>query len=103
MVPSGYTVVWTGEPEKEKETPMKKYQRLNCEVRELLEDIKTAGSSGSEDEASLGKVSVELEKLHYQLVQLRLEDMTRDDNHHVLRGGDVHTAKLINQLKQYQV
>jgi len=97
----GYTVVWNGEPEKEKETPLKKYQRLNCEVRELLDDMKTATSSGSED-ASLGKVSVELEKLHFQLVQLRLEDMTGDYNNHVLRGGDVHTAKLFNQLKQYQ-
>jgi len=25
-------VVWTGEPEKTEETPLKKYQRLNCEV-----------------------------------------------------------------------
>ena len=29
---TGYTVVWTGEPEKTEETPLKKYQRLNCEV-----------------------------------------------------------------------
>ena len=25
-------MVWTGEPEKTEETPLKKYQRLNCEV-----------------------------------------------------------------------
>ena len=54
----GYTVVWTGEPKKEEETPLKKYKRLNCEglygkilycriysiflVRELLDDIKNS-------------------------------------------------------------
>ena len=27
----GYTVVWTGEPKKEEETPLKKYKRINCE------------------------------------------------------------------------
>ena len=27
----GYTMVWTGEPRKEEETPLKKYKRLNCE------------------------------------------------------------------------
>ena len=27
----GYTIVWTGEPKKEEETPLKKYKRLNCE------------------------------------------------------------------------
>ena len=56
----GYTVVWTGEPKKEEETPLKKYKRLNCEglgvkilywrvhnffpVRELLDDIKNSRS-----------------------------------------------------------
>ena len=32
FLPPGYTVVWSGEPEKTEETPLKKYQRLNCEV-----------------------------------------------------------------------
>ena len=27
----GYTLVWTGEPKEEEETPLKKYKRLNCE------------------------------------------------------------------------
>ena len=67
---SGYKVVWTGEPKKDEETPLKKYQRLNAEVRELLDDVKAASSARPGD-ASLDKVSLELEKLHCQLVKLR--------------------------------
>ena len=52
----GYTLVWNGEPKKEEETALKKYQRLNCEVRELMEDIKGAAASGSENQDSLDKV-----------------------------------------------
>ena len=82
---------------------MKKYQRLNCEVRELLDDIKTAKSSGSEG-VSLDKVSLELEKLHRHLVSLRLEEVSGDDGRaHVIRGGDVNSAKLMQQLKNFQV
>merc|ERR1719394_2074999 len=98
----GYSLVWTGEPKKEVETPLKKYQRLNCEVRELLDDIKTAKSSGSEG-VSLDKVSLELEKLHRHLVSLRLEEVSGDDGRgHVIRGGDVNSAKLMQQLKNFQ-
>ena len=39
----GYSMVWSGEVNKEEEeTPVKKYKRLNCEVRELLDEIKSA-------------------------------------------------------------
>ena len=38
-----------------------------------MEDIKAAG--GSENQESLDKVSLELEKLHCQLVELRLEQV----------------------------
>ena len=62
--------MWTGEAEKEEETALKKYQRLNCEVRELMDDIKAAADSGSEDQAGLAQVSLELEKMHSTLVQV---------------------------------
>ena len=101
--------MWTGEPKKEEETPLKKYKRLNCEgqlfisqdtsdiylsVRELLDDIKNSQSDGSEQGyevsdinnnptdcsvSSLDKMSVELEKLHHLLVQMRLEDVTGEN------------------------
>ena len=80
---------------------MKKYQRLNCEVRELMEDVRAASSAGGG--TSLDKVSVELEKLHCRLVQLRLEEVTGAEGGHLLSGGDIHTAQLLQRLKQYQV
>ena len=90
----GYTVVWTGDPKKDEETPLKKYQRLNCEVRELMEEVRAASSGGAGGGASLDKVSVELEKLHCRLVQLRLEEVTgAEGGHgHLLSGGNIHTA-----------
>ena len=98
-------MVWTGEPKKDEETPLKKYQRLNCEVRELMEEVRAAssGGGGAGGGASLDKVSVELEKLHCRLVQLRLEEVTGEEGGHLLGGGDIHTARLLQRLKQYQV
>ena len=96
----GYKVVWTGEPKKDEETPLKKYQRLNAEVRELMDDVKVASSDG---DASLDKVSVELEKLHCHLVKLRLEEVTGGEDGHLLKGGDLHSAKLMQQLKQFKL
>jgi len=98
----GYKVVWSGEPKKDEETPLKKYQRLNAEVRELMDDVKAANTAGTGD-ASLDKVSVELEKLHCHLVKLRLEEVTGDEDGHRLKGGDVHSAKLMQQLKQFKL
>ena len=98
----GYKVVWSGEPKKDDETPLKKYQRLNAEVRELMDDVKEASTAGAGD-ASLDKVSVELEKLHCHLVRLRLEEATGDEDGHLLKGGDVHSAKLMQQLKQFKL
>ena len=50
-------------------------------------------------------MSVELEKLHCRLVQLRLEEVTGEEggHGHLLSGGDIHTAQLLQRLKQYQV
>ena len=98
-------MVWTGEPQKDEETPLKKYQRLNCEVRELMEEVRAAssGEGGAGGGASLDKVSVELEKLHCRLVQLRLEEVTGEEGGHLLSGGDIHTARLLQRLQQYQV
>ena len=43
----GY-VVWRGENKpKEDETAVKKYQRLNCEIRELIEEIQVSITSNS--------------------------------------------------------
>lgn len=95
----GYSIVWTGEPKKE-ETPLKKYKRLNCEVRELLDDIKNSKSDASDQ--GLDKMSVELEKLHHLLVQMRLEDVTGDESKFLEAGGDVNAAKLLQKLSAFK-
>ena len=93
-------MVWTGEGEKPAETPIKKYQRLNCEVRELLDEIKT--SAAGADSGNLDRISLELEQLHSQLVRLRLDEVTGETGH-VIRGGDLSSARLMQQLKLFQV
>jgi len=74
----GYTVVWSGEDSKdEEETPVKKYQRLNAEIRELLDDIGSAKDSDSADTDSytLETINGQVEILHKQLLQMRLEEI----------------------------
>jgi len=96
----GYTVVWTGEPDRAEQTPLKKYKRINCEVRELMDDIKNCKSAAPEE--GLDKVSVELEKLHQLLVQMRLEDVTGDQTKTLQAGGDPSAAKLLQQLSAFK-
>jgi len=75
----GYTIVWSGEEAKEgeEETPVKKYQRLNAEIRELLDDIGNAKKSDSaeNDSRTLETINGQVEILHKQLLQMRLEDI----------------------------
>ena len=69
----GYTVVWSGEAEKSEETPLKKYQRLNCEARELQDELLAARESQKSEisNATLETMSSQVELLHKQLVSLR--------------------------------
>lgn len=73
----GY-IVWKGqEGEKEEESALKKYQRLNCEVRELLDEI--SGAQKSKDPTiqtgTLETLSQQADILHKHLLELRLEDV----------------------------
>ena len=83
----GY-ITWTGEDQgttealqQAKETPIQKYQRLNCEVRELLDEIDT--SMSQEGESSKGKslvgVARQTAQLQEQLVACKLEDTMGSD------------------------
>ena len=81
----GY-ITWTGDYEIDgsssvgKETPMQKYQRLNCEVRELLDEIETAvkqeGDENSKSTADLARQTVQLQEL---LMAHKLEDSLGSD------------------------
>eukprot|EP00092_Neocalanus_flemingeri_P013321 GFUD01014360.1.p1 GENE.GFUD01014360.1~~GFUD01014360.1.p1 ORF type:complete len:395 (-),score=120.58 GFUD01014360.1:104-1288(-) len=100
----GYNVVWTGEPSKEEqETPIKKYQRLNCEVRELLEDINTAkaeNDSGIAD-LTLENMTGQLGLMHKQLLELRLEDVLGEETIHIMTDPQAAARKkLLSQLEQ---
>jgi len=73
----GYNVIWKGEPVKEEETPLKKYQRLNCEARELQDELMAARSSQQSglSDTTLETITSQVEILHKQLLQLRLEEV----------------------------
>ena len=48
-------------------------------------------------------MSVELEKLHHLLVQMRLEDVTGEESKYSVGGGDANAAKLLQQLSAFKV
>jgi len=99
----GYTVVWTGEPEKTEETPLKKYQRLNCEARELQDELVAARESQKSDisNATLENMSSQVELLHKQLVSLRLEEVLSAPLVHSLADPQAAAReKLLCQLEE---
>lgn len=99
----GYNVVWSGEAPKEEETPLKKYQRLNCEARELQEELvaaRTSQESGLSD-ATLETISEQVEVLHKQLVQLRLEEVLGERTLSTMTDPQAAAQqKLLSQLEQ---
>jgi len=70
----GY-IVWSGDEQQPEETPVKKYQRLNCEVRELLDQIGAQKAAKPGDGQSLEAVTAGVENLHKQLMGVRLEEV----------------------------
>ena len=76
-------VCWSGDLElagsDEAETPIQKYQRLNCEVRELHEELLAAkDNEESKKEGgneSLGNVALKVSGLQEELTRLRLEEV----------------------------
>jgi len=100
----GYSMVWSGEVTKEEEeTPVKKYKRLNCEVRELLDEIKSAKAehdSGVAD-LTLENMTVQLGIMHKQLLELRLEDVLGEEVMHTMTDPQAAARKkLLSQLEE---
>jgi len=100
----GYSVVWSGEAAKEEEeSPMKKYQRLNCEVRELLDEINSAKAdhdSGIAD-LTLENMTVQLGIMHKHLLELRLEDVLGEEIIHTMTDPQAAARKkLLSQLEE---
>jgi len=99
----GYTVVWSGEAEKSEETPLKKYQRLNCEARELQDELLAARESQKSEisNATLETMSSQVELLHKQLVSLRLEEVLSAPVVHSLADPQgAAREKLLCQLEE---
>ena len=101
-----YELAGTGSGPKGTETPLQKYQRLNCEVRELLEELDLAKNqavenTGTEKHAqSLVGITTQTTQLQDQLSKLKLEEMLGSDL--VKQLDDPRSAakeKLISQLK----
>jgi len=100
----GYSVAWSGEATKEEEeTPVKKYKRLNCEVRELLDEIKSTKAehdSGIAD-LTLENMTVQLGIMHKQLLELRLEDVLGEEVMHTMTDPQAAARKkLLSQLEE---
>jgi len=99
----GYNIVWTGEPPKEEETPLKKYQRLNCEARELQDELTQAKDnkkSGISD-GTLETMSGQVEILHKHLLQLRLEEVLGQQTLHTMTDPQAAARqKLLTQIEQ---
>merc|ERR1712130_1089186 len=85
------------------ESPLKKYQRLNCEVRELLDEIKSAKAdhaSGIAD-LTLENMTVQLGIMHKQLLELRLEDVLGEEIMHTMTDPQAAARKkLLSQLEE---
>ena len=66
------------------ETPVQKYQRLNCEVRELIEELEEAKKAAKEDAGADGKESLvnvanKVIGLQEELTSLNLEERLGSD------------------------
>ena len=101
-----YELAGTGSCPMGTETPLQKYQRLNCEVRELLEELDLAKHQAVENEGtekhaqSLVGIATQTTQLQDQLSKLKLEEMLGSDL--VKQLDDPRSAakeKLISQLK----
>merc|ERR1719427_1409250 len=98
----GYNVVWSGEPSHEKESAVKKYQRLNCEIRELLEEM-NADKTDTEGvtDFTLENMTGQLSLMHKQLLELRLEDVLGEETIHTMTDPQAAARKkLLSQLEQ---
>jgi len=96
----GY-IVWSGEEKKTEETPVKKYQRLNCEVRELLDQVAAEKAAKTLDNQSVEALTTQVESLHKQLMKVRLEEVLGREVVHTMTDPQAAARKkLMVQLDQ---
>ena len=101
-----YELAGTGSGQKGVETPLQKYQRLNCEVKELLEELDLAKTQAKQDAGtekhaqSLVGVATQTTQLQDQLSNLKLEEMLGSGLVKQLKDPQrAANEKLMTQLK----
>jgi len=100
----GY-IVWKGEEQVEDETPVKKYQRINCEIRELIEEIVEARSTSqhSQEKTTLENLAGQVEILHKHLLEMRLEDVLGKETLDTLTDPQAALReRLVSELNEIQ-
>jgi len=102
----GY-IAWTGDfelaGEGEKETPEQKYQRLNCDVRQLMDELEKLKESGAEKvgNQSLIGLAKQTALLQDQLAGLKLEEYLGSAPVKDLQDPSGSTKqKLLTQIEQ---
>ncbi|KYN08367.1 PREDICTED: dynactin subunit 2 isoform X2 [Cyphomyrmex costatus] len=67
---------WELAGEGEKETPLQKFQRLQCEIKELYEELNELKEKSKDEEEikSVSEIIVQTQQIEIQLVSLKLEE-----------------------------
>lgn len=99
---------WVLAGEGEKETPIQKYQRLKCEMEELLQEISqlkgVAKDETTKDGAPYTTVAAQLESMQKHLSSLKLEDTLGTELIGTLTDPQgALLKKLLSQMTQLQV
>eukprot|EP00095_Tigriopus_kingsejongensis_P008970 maker-scaffold334_size202906-snap-gene-1.31 protein:Tk08970 transcript:maker-scaffold334_size202906-snap-gene-1.31-mRNA-1 annotation:"dynactin subunit 2" len=105
----GY-VAWSGDyevdPEAKDETLMQKYQRLNCEVRELVEELESAkdkDEAKKDQSQSLDVLVHQVQGLNEELASLNLEErLGRDTLKGLYDPEGLASAKMLAHLAALQ-
>nr|CAH7758282.1 unnamed protein product [Callosobruchus chinensis] len=87
----------------EKETPVQKYNRLQCEMRELLVQVKELEKNKKADDANCVVSTTKVEQALKQLADLKLEETLGEEI--VAQISDprvLKSRKLLSQLEQFK-
>ncbi|XP_075237706.1 dynactin subunit 2 [Lycorma delicatula] len=91
----------------EKETISQKYQRLQCEMKELLEEIsalKSTAKEGAQSEAApYSNFSTQLESMLKQISNLNLQETLGGELSDLKQSHSDQVKKLLSQLDQIKV
>jgi dynactin-2 len=94
---------WELVGEGERETPLQKYQRLQCEMKELLEEITKIQTEKKGEEANCMVSSGQVEQALKKLTDLRLEEaLGADVISSISDPQGAQIKKLLSQLEQFK-